>query len=211
MKKGILEKVKVLKDNLFYSTLIPLKYNNEESKLVLITRDCINNNMIIDLLGKWRLENEFWFQATFPVTYEGTKNWLLNKLIEEEDRLLFIIEINNEFIGHVGLWRFDFNNYSCEIDNIVRGENKYPGIMFYAIDSLHKWAQSILQIQNFYLQTYLENQKAVKLYEKLGYKIIKIESVVKLDTGNRIEWVRSPQDYTGNIERHEIRMMLENK
>ena len=208
MKNIILEKIKTFKEKPFYSTLLNINYNEEESRLVLITRDCINNDKMIDLLSKWRHENEFWFQATFPVTHDGTKNWLANKLIEEPDRLLFIIEVNTELIGHVGLWRFDFAQFSCEIDNIVRGEKKYPGIMFCAIESLHKWARSILNIHDFYLQTYLENFKAVNLYKRLGYEIIKIDPVIKISNGPRTEWILSPDNYSGTIERHQIKMAL---
>jgi len=201
----------VFKEKSFYTTSLLTKYNDLDVKLVLITRDCVKNDVIIGLLSRWRKENEYWFQATFPVTIEGTKIWLINKLIEERNRLLFLIEVNNEFIGHVGLWKFDFTNKTCEIDNIVRGENKFPGIMYCAIELLQNWARSTFDIKDFYLQTYLENQKAVNLYKKLGYEIIKTEPVIKIDEGLRTEWIAAPAIYTDDIERHQIQMLLLNK
>lgn len=196
------------KEDIFYSTSLLSKFNENDVKLVLITRDCIEKAEIVNLFSRWRKENEFWFQATFPVTNAGTKVWLKNKLIEETNRLLFLIEINNEYIGHVGLWKFDFGKKACEIDNIVRGENKYPGIMYFAIDLLQTWARSTLNIRDFYLQTYLENIKAINLYKKLGYEIVKSEPVINVNEGLRAEWVLAPDNYSGKIERHQIQMAL---
>jgi RimJ/RimL family protein N-acetyltransferase len=199
-----LNKIAAFKAAPFKSTIINAEFEGENFNLVLITKECENMPNIIDLLSKWRKENEDWFTAIFPVTHEGTKVWMRDRLINEPDRILFLIEVKGEFIGHVGLWRFDFDTFSCEIDNIVRGEKSFPGIMYNAISEMHNWGRKQLGIKNFYLQTFLENEKAINLYKKLDYEIIKVESLQKVSNGNRIEWIKS--DDIENAERHNIHM-----
>ena len=197
-----------LKEMPFNSTVLRTKYNELEVNLILITRECVNNDEIIGLLSRWRKENEFWSQAIFKVTMEGTKIWLINKLIDVRDRLLFMVEVNNEFIGHVGLWKFDFEKHCCEIDNIMRGEHKYPGVIYDSIVLLQDWARKTFAIEDFYLHTLIENQKAINLYTKLGYKIINEEPLINIVNGDRSEWVAPPSDYQGEIVRHEVQMLL---
>ncbi len=203
--------IMALKENPFHSVSLANKYNDQDFYLNLITRDCIEHDDIVSLLSRWRKENEFWFQAIFPVSDAGTKIWLKNKVIDEQDRLLFLITINNRYIGHVGLWKFDFANQSCEIDNIVRGESEYAGIMYPSIVLLQNWARTTLAIKDFYLHTLVENRQAVKLYEKLGYEVIKTDPLIRTVNGDRIEWISPPADYAGDIERHEVQMRLMKK
>lgn len=200
--------IMALKENPFHAISLDARYNNQDFHLDLITRECIEHDDIVSLLSRWRKENEFWFQAIFPVSDAGTKIWLKNKVIEEKDRLLFLIAINNTYIGHVGLWKFDFAHQSCEIDNIVRGEADYPGVMYDSIVILQNWARTTLAIKDFYLHTLVENHRAVKLYKKLGYEAIKTEPLIRTINADRIEWVSPPADYAGDIERHEIQMRL---
>jgi len=202
--------IMALKENPFHAISLKTKYMDQDFDLVLITRECVESDEIVHLLSRWRKENEFWFQAIFPVTDKGTKIWLRDKVIEERDRLLFLIRICDKYIGHVGLWKFDFTNHSCEIDNIIRGEHEYPGIMYDSIVSLQDWARKTLAIRDFYLHTLVENHRAFKLYKKLGYVVIKTEPLIKILNGDRIEWVSPPADYTGNVERHEVQMFLMN-
>ena len=144
----ILLKIKKIKSLSFGKTKINCIYNNQKYKLILITRDCVKNKNIVRLLSKWRKKHQFWFQAQFKVTIKGTKIWLEKKVIETPDRLLFLININNNFIGHAGFFRFNLKNYICEIDNVVRGEPGYPGIIETSLKYLMKWGKKNLFIKD---------------------------------------------------------------
>ena len=75
------------------------------------------------LLAKWREKANPFFPSQFPVTLEGTHRWLVKGLLETADRILFWVKTaDGRPVGHVGLFRFDFENKSVEVDNIVRGE-----------------------------------------------------------------------------------------
>src|SRR5262249_29504226 len=76
----------------------------------------------IALLARWRERANPFFPAQFPVTLPGTQRWLLKQLLEVPDRILFWVRgIDRQAVGHVGLFRFDWDGPSVEIDNIVRG------------------------------------------------------------------------------------------
>ena len=90
-------------------------------------------------------------------------------MVNDDDRVLFIIQVDGKYIGHVGLFHFDFTNNSSEIDNVIRGENDLPGVMSEAIKSLMAWATAELGIHTFNLKVRKENLHAIKFYKKIGY------------------------------------------
>ena len=210
MKKPdkILSKIKKLKSLSFGELKIRCLFNHQKYNLVLITRDCIENRNIARLLAKWRKKHQSWFQAQFKVTTKGTKIWLEKKVIETPDRLLFLINIGNDFIGHMGFFRFNFKNYSCEIDNVVRGEPGYPGIVQNGLKYLMKWGKKNLFIKNYTLETTSDNQKAINLYSKLGFSEFKRIPLIQTDKNGYNEWVVATTSYKKNIKKYNVFMKI---
>jgi RimJ/RimL family protein N-acetyltransferase len=174
--------------------------------LLLISDQHELDKQLIKLLALWRKQHEHWFPAIFPVTLEGTKRWLRDKVINEPGRILFMIKVKNQYIGHIGLYRFNSQNNSCEIDNIVRGVNRYPGIMENAISHLMRWGQTEFGIKTFMLSTASDNKKALRLYLRLGFFEVKRLPMIRIIKSDRIEWQNAPKEYTGIIKRHNIIM-----
>jgi RimJ/RimL family protein N-acetyltransferase len=137
--------------------------------LTLMTADCARNADLMRLLGRWRYENEAWFQSTFPITESGTARWFEQQVTAQPDRLLFLVEVDGKYVGHVGLFRFRFAEHCCEIDSIVRGESGFPGIMAAACSLLMYWGRDTLGLRNYELQTYSDNARALALYLRLGF------------------------------------------
>ena len=210
MKKinRILLKIKKLKSLSFGKVKIKCLFNHQKYNLVLITRDCVKNKNIVRLLAKWRKKHQSWFQAQFKVTIKGTKIWLEKKVIETPDRLLFLINIGNDFIGHMGFFRFNFKNYSCEIDNVVRGEPGYPGIVQNGLKYLMKWGKKNLFIKNYTLETTSDNQKAINLYSKLGFSEFKRIPLIQTDKNGYNEWVVATSSYKKNIKKYNVFMKI---
>ena len=115
--------IMALKELPYGAIALETEFDGKAVRMILLTRECIENNHIVHLLSTWRKANEFWSQAIFPISDSRTKIWLKEKVIEEKERLLFMVEIDDHFIGHLGLWRFDFERHSCEIDNVMRGKS----------------------------------------------------------------------------------------
>ena len=58
---------------------------------------------LIAKLAQWRAENAFAYPTQFPVTIAGTTSWLRSKLLDVEDRILFLVlDRYGNPIGHLG-------------------------------------------------------------------------------------------------------------
>jgi len=205
-KNIILKKIYDLKQQYFRQVFVNCKFNQLEYHLMLLTKDCEAKLNIIKLLALWRKKHEQWFPSRFEITLTGTKSWLLNKVIKQPDRLLFMIEVNRQFVGHIGLFRFDFENLSCEIDNIVRGEKIYPGIIENAINHMMGWAKKELKLKFFTLQTSSDNLRALRLYNRLGFKETKRIPLVLISENGENKWIPAAKDFQGQVKRYDVFM-----
>jgi len=207
----ILSKINKLKHEDFAKVLIDCNYHNFQYNLLLLTADCALNRNLMELIGYWRKENERWFLSQFKVTTERTTKWFEERVIGTPDRLLFIIKANDKYIGHVGLFRFDFENKTCEIDNIVRGEPEIPGIMGNAVLNMMEWGKNNLDIQNYSLKVLSDNEKARRLYDRLGFIEISRIPLITVDGEDGLEWTEAPDEYDKAAEKYYVVMKLVQK
>lgn len=207
-KEKLLTKIKEIKSKSFSTIKIECIFGELKYDLLLLTEDCTNDLKIIRLLSLWRKKHELWFQSQFKVTTKGTQKWLKDKVIETPDRLLFMIKVKDRYIGHVGLFRFDFKNFTCEIDNIVRGVNLYPGIMFNAVSNMMAWGKKELELNDYTLETTSDNIKAISLYNKLGFYEYKKIPLIETNLRGYNEWIIAPKNYDKTINRYQIFMKI---
>lgn len=191
--------------------IIPIyKKNRVMAQLRLITSDFTREE--IKLLAEWRKASAEWFPSKFKVTKKGTKKWLKEKVINAEDRILFWVQdLKGLLIGHMGLYRFDFKNRSCEIDNVVRGrQNVMPGIMGLGLKSLLNWTFSTLGVRTVCLRVFSDNKKAIALYHHCGFKEVRkipLKQITKRDIAQWVEISNKPKE---KIERYFSQMCLRN-
>ena len=198
----VLARIKALKAARFGDVRAAGELNGVKYEVLLLTGELAADRDMIDLLGRWRKENEAFFLSSFPVTYERTLSWYHKHLMDKPDRLLFVIRAANAYVGHVGLFRFDYAARSCEIDNIVRGEKSHPGIMGAAILAMMKWGKETLGIEGYTLKVLGDNERAVRLYKKLGYGETGRIPLLLLNGKDGPEWVEAPADWQGKAERY---------
>lgn len=209
-KDQILQKIREIKYTRFGEVSIEGNINGSKYQLLLLTDECTKNNNIIKLLADWRKKHERWFPTQFKVTEKGTKEWLKLNVIDTVDRLLFMIQVNNQYIGHIGLFRFSFQKFTCEIDNIIRGEALYPGIMTNAIMYMMDWGKSELGLTGYTLETTSDNERALKLYKRLGFVEDKRIPAIHVRKNNRMEWIPAPKNYKKKIIRYFVYMKQPN-
>lgn len=206
-----LERIKKLKHRQPGEISTPFTCNGDPCELVLLTSGQGADSHLMELLGRWRQENEAWFPAQFKVTLQGTTSWFNNGVIGATDRLLFLIKVRGTYVGHVGLFRFDFEQRTCEIDNILRGESGYPGIIHDAIIAMMKWGAGYLGLEGYTLQVLADNERAIRLYERLGYATVGKTPLIQVQHEGKVEWVKPPEGYRGEIQRHYAVMSLVDK
>lgn len=109
-----------------------------------------------------------------PFTYEGTYNWL-QKIKKDQTRYENIIEICDDSqriaIGIIGLFDIDLKNKKAGF-YITIGNPNYQG-KGYAYKATIKFLSMCFKkynLEKIYLYTDFENEKAIKLYEKVGFK-----------------------------------------
>lgn len=187
---------------------IKVVFGNISYYLILVTDRRESDKQLIKLLALWRKKHEQLFLAIFSVTLEGTKRWLRDRVINQPDRILFMIRVKNQYIGHIGLYRFNFRNNSCDIDNVIRGVDRYPGIMGNALGYMMRWAKTEFGIKTFMVPTTSNNKRALRFYQRLGFTEVKRIPMIRVITSGRIEWKNAPNEYKGPVKLYKIIMSL---
>jgi RimJ/RimL family protein N-acetyltransferase len=207
-EQKVLQEIHAFKHSHYGTVKISKTFQGTPYNLFLLTSGCDKNSEIVTLLARWREKHGVWFPAIFPVSIDGTAIWLKKKVIETPDRLLFMIQVNQRYIGHVGLFRFRFGDKACEIDNIVRGEDSCPGIMGEAIGQMMEWGRVHLGLRRYELQTFSDNQKSIKLYHRLGFFEVRKVPMQCVRKEDRTEWVEVPGTDLPKVERYNVYMEL---
>lgn len=146
----------------------------------------------VRLLTEWRNANRESFFSWFPVTLEGTGRWFEKQVLEKSDRILFMVEANNTPIGHIGFSNLDSLAQSLEIDNVLRGRHDlWPGGMLLALKTLLSWAFGCFDLSEVHLRVFSDNVRAISLYEKCGFHLVKRVPLLRLEEGVHVRWVET--------------------
>lgn len=122
-------------------------------------------------LHKW-CQNKFvyeWFEQRI-LSYDEIVNKYKNKLTEKKQELL-IIKCNDKDIGLVQIYRYDDITY--EYDLFI-GEEEYldKGIGAIIVDKINDIIHNKYKVNNIILRPFKRNIRAIKCYEKCGFKYI---------------------------------------
>ncbi|MFS0645400.1 GNAT family N-acetyltransferase [Siminovitchia sp. 179-K 8D1 HS] len=114
--------------------------------------------------------NNKYLHYDLPLSEDKTMIWF-KTLKGRNDRVDYTITYNGVPVGLIGLLNIDNKNKKAEY-YICLGDEKYKGkgIASIATDLLIKIGYSELGLQKIYLYTEVENIKAQKLFEKVGFK-----------------------------------------
>lgn len=125
---------------------------------------------LIDSFVRWRSEHSYAYLSRFPVTAESTLNWARSAVIENPDRIIFLVlDADCRPIGRLGVLDTKQTDFALEVDNVLRGEPGSPGLFRLAIETLEKWATAEFEISEISLEVIESNERAVNFYAKLGY------------------------------------------
>ena len=111
-----------------------------------------------------------------------------NRIITREDQIrwydkyksnindkMFIINYKNNPVGTVALYNIDFSHSTAEFGRLLIGDlnSRCKGIAFIATKLLCEYGFNKLGLNKIILEVYKDNIKAMNLYKKIGFKIIK--------------------------------------
>jgi len=143
----------------------------------------------IRLLTEWR--NKYWdaFPAKFKATESGTRKWLREQVIDNQDRILFMIILEGVKIGHIGTYRYNAGDNSAEIDNVVRAiRDSHPGLMEKVTRSMIKWMFVDVGLSKVRLKVFSDNYKAINLYERCGMLTVGNIPLKRVHTQDGWKW-----------------------
>jgi RimJ/RimL family protein N-acetyltransferase len=107
----------------------------------------------------------------YPLSAEGTRNWVAKDVLGVEDRLLFWVKGQDGVpLGTVGLSHFDWTKEQVEIDNMVRGVPRLlPGVMYAAVQTLLGWTFQTFAVTVIRVHLASDNARAIRLFERSGF------------------------------------------
>ena len=108
-------------------------------------------------------------------TIEDAKRFVKEAQLDEElvsgmSLHFAIVDIDDEYLGTVSLKNIDFENRTAEYAIISRKKAHGLGVAFKATGLVLDKAFGDLGLQRIYLSVYSNNEAAIKLYEKCGFK-----------------------------------------
>lgn len=131
----------------------------EESDIKKIL-EWMNDPEITELLG-----------TRLPISQSEQKQWYEHTINDKSKKKMIIENVGGEPIGQISLMNIDQRNQSVEI-GITIGDKSYwgQGMGYDAMFTLlgfvfHEW-----RFHRVYLHVASFNERAIKLYEKLGFK-----------------------------------------
>ena len=118
----------------------------------------------------WRNRDEIrkWFVFSGVISWEGHLNWFRDYLGRDDD-LLFVIETAVP-VGQVALYRIDREKGEAEFGRLMLGESAGVGLAQEATSRLLAFAFEELGLTRVYLEVFAENERAIRLYERSGFR-----------------------------------------
>jgi len=178
-----------------------LQTSIENKKIILKFVDLSEDT--IELIARWRNENKNWFLSRINATKKGTKQWIQN-IIKNPDRLLFIIFHGDKKIGHIGVFHYDAKKNTAEIDSVLKAVSvSYPKLMENVLSTMFDWMFNDLKLSKVQLRVFTDNNKAIKVYKRVGMSTIKSIPLKKTVTSDG--WIWNEIQLTDDdkfIERH---------
>jgi RimJ/RimL family protein N-acetyltransferase len=194
--------------------LIHLPVYDESNKIVAYLRPITSNYLetipdCVTLMSRWRVENPTIGTGVFTVTRERTKRWLDNFVVNNSNRIVFlIVDFTGTYLGHIGYAAFQHDTQTAEIDSVLRGEkNVIPGLMHFCMNAMIKWGRQVLMLKEISLKVFSDNTHAIGFYERCGFMKDILIPLVKVVLPDEEKWEISPDANLKNAERYYLKMI----
>ena len=117
-----------------------------------------------------REANKQMYFSRFPPSIESLTRYLETGPIKSPNQILFlIVDGSKTLYGHIGLKLNDTGE--IHVDNVLRVAGGSPGIIGKALQEILTWGNINLRISEYRLQVISTNQKAIQLYQDLGFLV----------------------------------------
>jgi L-amino acid N-acyltransferase YncA len=154
-----------------------------------VTRAALADDDLIQKLTHWRNVASRYFFTQFTATCDRTRDWLEKVVLNDSNRLLFIIHSKTGPVGQHGFKGLSPD--SAELDNLIRGEmGGHPRLIHYAEIALVRWLFAVLDIKLILAYVLSDNHRALDLHREVGFRATEVFPLHKTETDGEIHLVR---------------------
>lgn len=125
-------------------------------------------------LAAWRQrpDNFGCFMSHAPITASGQADWYRAYLRDDTEMLFVLFDSEGKRFGMVGLGDIDHKNQKAEFGRFLIGDPQMRGRGYgkLALEKIIKFGFDELNLRKIYLRVFADNDAAVCLYEKVGFR-----------------------------------------
>jgi len=148
-----------------------------------------NSDETAQLCLEWR--NLYWqgYDTKFKGTLERTKKWIIEQILNNPERIAFMILVDGEKIGHFGITDYCKDDNSVWFEYGIRGVRKsLPGLMEAVERKLIEWIFNDVKISKIKLRLFSDNVKPINLHERCGFLAIDTIPIKRIFTEDGWTW-----------------------
>ncbi len=178
------EKLKEIK-NFGSVDFMKIKYQGKNVILRLVDE----SDETVILLTKWREMYRNNFGTDFSISEKKTREWLRKGVLENPDKIVFVIYVENRKIGIISTAEYDEKTNSAILDTMMKDPTyKLPGLMTTIEKVYLKWMFDELNLSKITGFLFSDNKKMMDIHQKCGWAIIDIVPIQKISTDEGTKW-----------------------
>ena len=152
----------------------------------------LNDRSVTDGLGN----------TVMMTTIEGEKEWIVNAGKKGDVNFAIVRKEDDELLGNCSLMNIDRINRTCTVGIFIGDEeNRSKGYGKEALELLLSYAFNFQNMHHVNLNVFSFNKRAIKCYEKIGFKTCGIKHEVRFLDGkyqDEIEMEILDRDFKNN-------------
>lgn len=105
-------------------------------------------------------------------TFESERAWLINNMDKKEQQFAIVLKETDKLIGNCGFCDINHLHQKGEVGLFIgEEENRSKGYGTEALSLLVEYGFNYLNLKNIMLKVFSFNKRAIKSYEKIGFKV----------------------------------------
>ena len=114
-------------------------------KLQAVTWQDAGDREAMDRLGRWHELAFAWFPEPFPVSADGARRWLVDRVLSDPCRILFWVrDVRGEARGHVGLTSIDLEAGTATLGDVIACHPAATALVSAGVETLSRWVRQEL-------------------------------------------------------------------
>ena len=193
------EKLKEIK-NLGFVDFMKIKYDGKDVVLKLVDE----SDETVNLLYNWRKKYRNMFATDFKMSEEKTRKWIKKGILENPEKIVFMINADNKKIGIISTATYDKKTNSAMLDTMIKDPTyKLPGLMTVVEKVYLRWMFEGLKLSKITGFLFSDNEKMMNIHKKCGWVTIDVVPIEqkKMKDGTKWEEIK-PKFSNKPVERY---------